>query len=66
MIEFCVNRKMEAVAAHGSNSKSLMRGSIGVAVLMAGPVPDDEERCLASCPVDMAKASQLVSGKYVN
>lgn len=29
---------------------------------MAGLLPDDEERCLASCPVDMAKASQVNPG----
>ena len=54
----CVNRKMEAVAAQGSNSKSRLRGSKGVADLI-GLELEDDERCLASCPTDMAKASQL-------
>lgn len=53
----CVNRKIEAVAAHGSNSNSRLRGSRGVADL-TGLAPEDEERCLANCPTDMAKASQ--------
>lgn len=38
--------------------------SIGVADLLSlseGLVPEDEERCLASCPADMAKASQPTS-----
>lgn len=50
---------MDAVAAQGSNSNSRLRGSIGVPDLMAGRVPDDDERCLASCPADMAKASHV-------
>lgn len=52
---------MEAVAAHGSNSVSLRRGSIGVAARFEGLELTEEERCLASCPVDMAKASLLTS-----
>ena len=57
-------RKVEPVAAQGSKSTLVVRGSIGVADLMSlseGLVPEDEERCLASCPADMAKASQLTS-----
>lgn len=53
-----MNRKIEAVAAQGSSSKSRWRGSRGVADL-TGLELEDEERCLASCPVDMAKASRL-------
>lgn len=54
------NRNIDAVAAHGSNSmlKALAGRVTGVVDLTAGLVPEDDERCLASCPVDMAKASQ--------
>ena len=62
IVEPWAKRKVEAVAAHGSNSTLLVRGSIGVAdLLIEGLVPEDPERCLASCPADMAKASQLTS-----
>ena len=56
----CVNRKIDAVAAHGSNSRSGLRKFKGVAVadLAGGLVPEEVERCLANCPADMAKASQ--------
>lgn len=53
-----MNRKIEAVAAQGSSSNSRLRGSSGVADL-TGLAPEDKERCLASCPADMAKASQI-------
>ena len=57
--------KKEAVAAHASNSTSVTRGSIGVADLSGGLVPEEEERCLANCPADMAKASQTVSASLM-
>lgn len=65
IVEPWAKRKVEPVAAQGSNSTLVVRGSIGVAALLIGGlVPEDPERCLASCPADMAKASQLTS-KYL-
>ena len=65
-----MKRKREAVAAHGSNSKSGLnstgRGTTGVVDLMDGLVPEDEERCLANCPADMAKASRSSSGEPIS
>lgn len=59
-------RKMEAVAAHGSNSLSEGYGVTGVVVLMAGRLLEEDERCLASCPADMAKASLRSPARNVN
>lgn len=56
-----MKRKMEAVAAHGSKSKSRFRGSSGVVDLMGGLALADKERCLASCPADMAETSLSAS-----
>lgn len=66
--EAWVKRKREAVAAHGSKSysRSMGRGITGVVDLIKGFVPDDEERCLANCPVDMAKASRSSSGDRIS
>ena len=46
---------MEAVAAHGSKSRSGRKGVVGVVVLIGGRLLDDDERCRAKCPVDIAE-----------
>ena len=62
IVEPWAKRKVEPVAAQGSKSTLVIRVSIGVAdLLIEGLVPEDPECCLASCPTDMAKASELTS-----
>lgn len=56
-----MKRKSDAVAAHGSKSNSRCRGSSGVVDRTGGLALADKERCLASCPADMAEASESIA-----
>ena len=57
MEEPCAKRKVDAVEAHGSNSRLLERLSIGVADRSGGGLElPDAERCRAEWPVDIADA----------
>ena len=59
MDEPWANRNIDAVAAHGSNSSSFVRGSMGVAARTGCLALAEADRCRGGYPVDMANAGAI-------